>query len=73
MQTLCVCACVLACDRLFMSHDLRRPVASPITFIIVCSSLPKLKLKNEEKDPKKQKKLDKEEKDFRKKFKVCLN
>ncbi|XP_048114962.1 FYN-binding protein 1 isoform X1 [Alosa alosa] len=33
------------------------------------SSLPKFKPKNEDKDPKKQKKLEKEEKDFRKKFK----
>ncbi|XP_062410387.1 FYN-binding protein 1 isoform X2 [Sardina pilchardus] len=33
------------------------------------SSLPKFKPKNEDKDPKRQKKLEKEEKDFRKKFK----
>lgn len=38
------------------------------------SSLPTFKGKNkEEMDPKKQKKLEKEEKEFRKKFKVCLS
>lgn len=39
------------------------------------SSLPSLKGKSkiEEMDPKKQKKFEKEEKDFRKKFKVCFS
>lgn len=44
-------------------------------FIVLHSSLPTLKGKSraEEMDPKKQKKIEKEEKEFRKKFKVCLS
>lgn len=43
--------------------------------LFLLSSLPIMKGRNktEEMDPKKQKKLEKEEKDFRKKFKVCVS
>lgn len=47
---------------------------SPLLYVFYFrSSLPILKgkSKTEEMDPKKQKKFEKEEKDFRKKFKVC--
>lgn len=50
------------------------PLDISLNFCFLLSSLPTFKGKNkEEMDPKKQKKLEKEEKEFRKKFKVCLS
>lgn len=63
----------------------RRPPASVVASVsaaglannrvsFLCRSLPGFKFMNKaaEVDPKKQKKMEKEEKEFRKKFKVCL-
>ena len=50
------------------------PLGISLNLCFLLSSLPTFKGKNkDEMDPKKQKKLEKEEKEFRKKFKVCLS